>query len=273
MFRAVAKLFGYLLYGIYGVVNNYGVSIILFTLITKLILLPFTIKQQKSLELNKEMQPKLQELQNRYGDDKQKLSEEYQKLMKETKYNPFGGCLLSLIQIPIILGMLYVVGEPLTSVLKWPQDDVKQAIIEIMPESYEGDYDRYIRENRYPQLKVVKEKKLLNLDFLGINLGDVASENSKNLVLVILPVLSAIFTYISFSMVNGNQEKQVMKDADGNEIPMPNMGMYNILLPAMSGYIAYIVPQGLALYWFFNSVLQISINFGMKKFMNKSKNN
>ena len=122
MFDWIAQLFGYLLYYIYNLVHNYGVAILLFTVITKLILLPFTIKQQKSLEQSKKMQPLLQDLQNKYKDDQERMAQEYQKLVRENKFNPFGGCLLSLIQIPIILGMLYVVGKPLTNMVKMPQE-------------------------------------------------------------------------------------------------------------------------------------------------------
>ena len=79
---------------------------------------------------------------------------------------------------------------------------------------------------------------------------------------------------MSVYILNGTKpkEKQVVKDADGNEIEMPNMQMMNIMMPIMSGYIAFIVPQGLSLYWFTSSVLQISIQLIMKKvFMKEEK--
>ena len=203
LFGWIAELFGYLLNWIYNLVSNYGVAILIFTLLTKLILLPFTIKQQKSLEKSKKMQPLLQELQNKYKDDQQKLAEEYKNLMKNNNFNPYGGCILSLIQIPIILGMLYVVGKPLTYMVKMPQEEIKQHIIEIMPEgSTEEDYDAFVKQNRYVELKAIKQKKLLNLDFLGINLGDVASEEPENYVLLIIPLLSTIFTGISVFVLN-----------------------------------------------------------------------
>lgn len=267
MFGFIAGLFGYLLYWIYSIVNNYGIAILIFTILTKLILLPFTIKQQRSLEKSKEMQPILQDLQNRYKDDQQKLAEEYQKMMKDNKFNPFGGCLLSFIQIPIILGMLYVVGKPLTYMLKMPQEEIKQKIIEIMPEgSSEDDYDEFIKQNRYVELKVVKKENLLNLDFLGINLGDVASEDSSNWVLYIIPILSAVFSGLSIFVLNKQNNIPKQENAE-NEIPMPNMKVMNISMVALSGWIAFIVPQGLGLYWAFSSLLQMTIQLAMKKFI------
>lgn len=268
MFEAIASFFGYVLQFIYELVGNYGVAIIIFTIITKLVLLPLTIKQQKSLEINKKMQPILQDLQVRYKDDQQRLALEYQRVMKENKFSPFGGCWIALIQIPLIIGMLYVVGKPLTNMIKMPEEQIRAEILEIMPEG-ETDVDAYIKNNRYVELKVIKNKKLLNLDFLGIDLGDVASENSKNYSLLIIPILSAIFTYLSVYVINGKQQPQKVKDADSNEIEMPNMQFMNIMMPFMSGYIAYIVPQGLGLYWLVSSLLQIGIHFGVKKFISK----
>lgn len=274
LFDFIASVFGYLLYWIYNIVGNYGIAIIIFTLLTKLILLPLTIKQHKSLEENKKMQPLLQELQVKYKDDQQKMAEEYQKLMKDTKFNPFSGCLISLLQIPILFGLLFAVSKPLTNIVKMPEEQIKQEIMAIIPENYEGSYEQYINENRYAEIEVIKQKGIFKLDFLGINLGDVASENKGNWTLYVLPVLTAVITWMSVYVLNGAKpkEKQVVKDADGNEIEMPNMQMMNIMMPIMSGYIAFIVPQGLALYWFTSSVLQICIQLIMKKvFMKEEK--
>lgn len=296
MFEFIAEIFGYLLYWIYNIVGNYGIAIIIFTILTKLILLPLTIKQQKSLEQNQKMQPILQELQMKYkkeqdkiqekykddqsklqekfAESQQKMSMEYQKLMKEHKFNPFSGCLISLIQIPILFGLLFAVSKPLTNIVKMPEEQIKEEIMQIMPENYEGTYEQYVKENKYIEIEVIKQKNLLKLDFLGINLGDVAAQNKENIVLYILPILTALFTWISVYAINGNNSKgkQIVKDDEGNEIEMPNMQFMNLMLPLMSGYIAYIVPQGLALYWFMSSVLQIVIQLFVKKCVVKHEN-
>lgn len=288
MFEFIAEIFGYLLYWIYNIVGNYGIAIIVFTILTKLILLPLTIKQQKSLEQNQKMQPAIQALQAKYKNEQQKIQEkykdspdvlqqkysesqqrmtaEYQKFMQENKFNPFSGCLISLIQIPIIFGLLFAVSKPLTNIVKMPEEQIKQEIIAIMPEKYDGSYEEYMKVNRYAEIEVIKKNDLLKLDFLGINLGDVASQDKNNISLYCLPILTAVFTWISVYAMNGNKKtKQVVKDADGNEIEMPNTQFMNLMLPLMSGYIAYIVPQGLALYWFTSSVIQIAIQLFVKK--------
>ena len=130
MFDAIASLFGYLMNFIYGIVQNYGLAIIIFTILTKLLLLPLTLKQQKSLAKAQELQPLMQELQRKYGNDQQRFAEEYQKLLKEknmTMMSGMGcsGCLLQLIQIPIIFGMFYMMMNPLTNILKLDANEIE----------------------------------------------------------------------------------------------------------------------------------------------------
>lgn len=108
----IAGPLGSLLNFLYGVVSNYGLAIILFTLIIKLVLLPLTIQQLKQTKQMSEVQPKLKELQEKYKNDKEKLNIKTMELYKEHKVNPVGGCLPLLIQLPIIFGLFAVLREP-----------------------------------------------------------------------------------------------------------------------------------------------------------------
>ena len=284
---AIASLFGYVLEFWYNICQNYGVSIILFALTIKAIMYPLTLKQQKSMKKTQEMQPKLLELQERYKDNQEAMMVEYQKLMSENKYNPFGGCLLTFIQLPILLGVFYVVASPLTHMEKMEQTEIDKYVQQIIVDkNYSGDEQAFLAANtdsekaiadykaanRYYELTVIKENNLYNLDFFGINLGDIATENKSDFTLLIIPVLTTVFLYLSLYVVQADtkkQQKQVMKDADGNEIPMPNMMAMNFVMPLMSGYISYVVPQGMGLYWFTNSLIQIIMQIGMKKYLEK----
>lgn len=286
---AIASLFGYVLEFWYNICQNYGVSIILFALTIKAILYPLTLKQQKAMKKTQEMQPKLLALQERYKDNQEAMMIEYQKLMSENKFNPFGGCLLSFIQLPILLGVFYVAASPLTYMEKMEQSEIDQYVQQIViNDSFSGDeqaflqnyeepqdaVDEYKSKNKYYELKIIKENDLLNLDFLGINLGDIAAENKTDFTLLVIPILTTVFLYLSLYVASADtkkQQKQVMKDADGNEIPMPNMMAMNIVMPLMSGYISYVVPQGMGLYWFTNSLIQIIIQLGMKKYLEKKE--
>lgn len=285
----IASLFGYVLEFWYNICQNYGVSIILFALTIKAIMFPLTLKQQKSMKKTQEMQPKLLALQEKYKDNQEAMMVEYQKLLSENKFNPFGGCLLTFIQLPILLGVFYVAASPLTYMEKMEQTEIDKYVQQIViDEGFSGDeqaflaayeepkkaVDEYKNINRYYELKIIKDNKLLNLDFFGINLGDIASENKSDFTLLIIPVLTTVFLYLSLYVVQADtnkQQKQVMKDADGNEIPMPNMMVMNFIMPLMSGYISYVVPQGMGLYWFTNSLIQIIIQIGMKEYLKRTE--
>ncbi len=310
MLSFIASIFGYAMSFIYGLVQNYGIAIILFTVLVKILLLPLTIKQQKSMEKMQELQPLYQELQRKYGNDQQRLSLEYQKLLKEKNMNMMSGmgcsgCLLQLIQFPIILGLFYMMVSPLTYILKLPQEEIDQykqnlnsyyasQIIESKQNSGEtlteaeiaeinsGDY---LQNSRYHELVIAKQEKLFNMQFLGINLGDIANENRGNFLLYIIPVLCMGITFISLRMssktldeakkkenIKANNDEKGMTTAN-EEMPMPDMRVMNTMMPIMTGYIAFIAPQGLGLYWTTNSLLQLIQMRVLKKMKDKKKDN
>lgn len=310
MLSFIASVFGYAMSFIYGLVQNYGIAIILFTVLVKILLLPLTIKQQKSMEKMQELQPLYQELQRKYGNDQQRLSLEYQKLLKEKNMNMMSGmgcsgCLLQLIQFPIILGLFYMMVSPLTYILKLPQEEIDQykqnlnsyyasQIIESRQNSGEtlteaeiaeinsGDY---LQNSRYHELVIAKQEKLFNMQFLGINLGDIANENRGNFLLYIIPVLCMGITFISLRMssktldeakkkenIKANNDEKGMTTAN-EEMPMPDMRVMNTMMPIMTGYIAFIAPQGLGLYWTTNSLLQLIQMRVLKKMKDKKKDN
>lgn len=307
MLNAIASLFGYIMDFIYNIVQNYGLAIIGFTIIVKLLLLPFTIKQQKSLKNTQEIQPLIQELQRKYGNNQQKFAEEYQKLLKEKNMSMMSsmgcsGCLISLIQFPIVLGMFYMMASPLTHILKMNSEDIQkyknqlndirmnQAIerIENSGDIYSGDLltetiekaknATYVN-NRYYELEIINEKELLGIDFkydmnfLGINLCDIASANKDNKLLLIIPVLSTVFTYLSLFISTSLTKKKETKQqtSEDMDIPMPDMRLMNIMMPIMMGYVAYSVPQGVGLYWAFSNFLGVVQLVFMKVIFNKDE--
>ena len=121
-------LLGYILWFFYIIVRNYGVAIILFTVVVKCLLFPFSIKQQKSMAAQSKMAAKQKELQARYGNDKMKYNEELQKLYEKEGISPMGGCLTTLLPFPIMLGLYYSVVFPLRNVLHLPSESVDQAL-------------------------------------------------------------------------------------------------------------------------------------------------
>ena len=106
------ELFGKVLYYIYEFIGDYGLAIVIFSILAKLLLLPINIKQTKSLQATSKVQPEVQKLQKKYKDKPEKLNEEMMKLYKEHNINPMGGCLPLLIQFPIIIGLYRVLQQP-----------------------------------------------------------------------------------------------------------------------------------------------------------------
>src|SRR5699024_9813531 len=105
-------LLGKLLYAIYSITQNYGLSILAFTVVVKVILLPLALKQTNSMNRMQEIQPKLKALQEKYKNDKEKLNQKMMELYKEHNYNPAGGCLPLLVQFPILIGLFRVLQDP-----------------------------------------------------------------------------------------------------------------------------------------------------------------
>lgn len=109
----IAKPLGWLLSLLYDFIGNYGITIILFTIIVKSCLYPLYIKQAKSMARMSEVQPKLLALQKKYANDKETLNIKMAELYKEEKFNPMGGCLPMLIQMPIIMGLFALLRQPM----------------------------------------------------------------------------------------------------------------------------------------------------------------
>ncbi len=112
MINAIATPFGLFLRYIYDFVNNYGWSIVIFTIIVKILLLPLTLKQSQSMKKMQELNPKLKEIQKKYAKDKQKMNEKTMELYKKENVNPAGGCLPLLIQFPVLIALFQVLREP-----------------------------------------------------------------------------------------------------------------------------------------------------------------
>ena len=109
---ALAQPLGLLLKWIFDIIGDYGLSIIVFTIVVKLAMVPLTVKQMRSMKKMQEIQPRMKEVQEKYKNDKEQLNIKVMELYKEHKVSPFGGCLPLLIQFPIIIGLFAVLRDP-----------------------------------------------------------------------------------------------------------------------------------------------------------------
>jgi len=290
MLDFIAMPMGFILKLIYDNIafQNYGIAIVFFTIGVKSLLLPMAIKQVQSTSKISVIQPQVQEIQKKYSDDKEKQSAEMIKLYQENKVNPAGGCLPLLIQMPILFSLYYVISQPLKYMVGKSPEIITQ-LYALIPHGTGNinmkDLNIITYFSSHPERlsqvsNLLKPEDLLNMNFLGINLGSVPSWNPVNYItsgtdihsylLLLIPVLSGLTSYISmkYSM------KNTMK-AGGTEMQTTIQNNMAFLSPIMSGVIAFTVPAGLGLYWIIGNIYQvfqqIFINiFVLKKF---SKNN
>ena len=142
----ISEIFGYLLNFLYNVFNNYGIAIIVFSILLRIILIPLTIKQQKTMKKSTIMQGKMQELQRKYRNNPEKLNQEMMEMYKKEKMSPFSGCLSSILQLVIILSVFWLVSQPLTYMKK-----IDKQIIE--------NYKTQIQEENDGKISTYPEKK------------------------------------------------------------------------------------------------------------------
>ena len=106
--------FAWLLLFFYNLFNSYGLALILFAIVIKLVLFPVTLKSKKSMIQTTMLSGKMQQLQKQYGKDKERYNLEVQKLYEREKVNPMGGCLWSLIPMIVLIALYGIIREPMT---------------------------------------------------------------------------------------------------------------------------------------------------------------
>lgn len=266
MINFIAGLFGALIRFIYNNVGcNYGLSIIIFTVLTKIVLFPMTYKQTKSMDEMSKVAPMEKEIREKYKGNKEKMSEELMELYSKHKVNPMGGCLPLLIQIPIILAMFYIVRQPLTYILQIPHEELQTYTQEYLEKEEVSD-----SEIRNYEIQIASKEKLINMKFLGIDFGDTPSnafkkdENTKtSYYTLIVPILSLIFSVL--------QTLQSQKTSNLTDEQKEQQKMMTWMMPLLSAYISYIMPLALGIYWLIGNVLQMLTQFIVNKMIKNKK--
>lgn len=290
MFQFFANLFGYLLQFFYNIVNNYGLAIILFTVIIKLLLLPLSIKQQKTTKKTAELQEKMKVLQFKYKNDPEKMNQEMMNLYKNENMSPFSGCLTAIVQMVLLFAIFYLVRSPLTFMEKVPQENINTYVQQLKDEGksvsnvyYEIDLIReynWLKEKN-PEDDMV-DKLNLKMDFLGLDLSKIPQQNLDDYTVYIIPVLYILSTFVSMKMttamqMKNNKDKKENEDSEKATIDgktgkkleeepeeekeldaiMQTNKTMSWMMPIMSISIALVAPLGLALYWLISNILMI----------------
>jgi YidC/Oxa1 family membrane protein insertase len=293
VFQALLNGIGWILASIYDVVGNYGLSIIVLTIVIKVVLLPLGVKQIKSMQAMQSIQPKVKELQKKYKGNKTKVQEETMKLYKEAGVNPLGGCLPLLLQFPILIAMYAVLRAPQLQ----PVDAAGQAVASAEAVTYK------IHNSHLPEdsqlFKDVLEHQ--HLGFLGMNLqcsagqsgseagidgpdgepikGDTEIRDPENEALPFdastgngrLPCGSKstdkipYFALLIFMVGTTFYQQRQMQKASPPGAASGQQQAILKLMPLMFGIFGFTFPAGLTLYWTVSNLWQIGQQYVLLK--------
>ena len=292
--------FGYVLDFLYQLTTNYGLALILFAIIVRLVLIPVNAKSKKSMMKMSRLQPRIQEIQQKYANDQQKQNEAIQQLQKEEGATMgCGGCLWSLVPLFIMLPLYHVVRQPIQYMLHESLDAAK-AIVELIKNASPGYfgsnnyYDELVAASHLKEFAAdiiaagieVSERTLegLNFSFLGIDLNQIPNWkvwewkvfNWNAIGGVLIPLMSAgsqmlqmHFSQKSNDSVIKNKDGVQDKEAAKNSQTAQQTKMMMWMMPIMSLMIGFTVPAALSLYWFVGGVVSMIENHFMTKHYRK----
>ena len=275
---------GYLMWLCYQIISDYGIAIIIFTLLTKVVMFPISLLVQKnSIKLVK-MKPELDALRYQYIDDKDAYFDAQTALYKREKYSPMAGIWPLLLQLPIIFGLIDVVYKPLKHLLHMPASTIdafvrkageilgttdlgsspQLKVVELL--SNAGNVPRFMELQGSLEgvdvASAVSSIQSVQMNFLGINLAATPSFSFTPLLLIpILAGLSALVMCVIQNRINVLQVEQ-------NKLSQWGMTLFMI---AFSTYFAFLVPAGVGLYWIFGNLFSIGVMYLVNVIYNPKK--
>ncbi|MGH2682015.1 MAG: YidC/Oxa1 family membrane protein insertase [Actinomycetota bacterium] len=247
--QGVLEVLGRLLAFFYDLIPNYGVAIILLTLLVRVVLLPLAIKQVRSMREMQALQPKLQALQQKYKGNRQKFAEEQMKLYREHGVNPLGGCLPLVMQIPVFIALYSVlIGDPNKAVMR-EGEGANRAVAHLPADS-----------------ALAEAINSQNAGFLGMNLSCSPTQAGRGVAE--LPgggdldcgsdFLAAIPFYVLVALMVGStwyQQKQMQTTAVGPQAAQ--LKMMSRIMPLVLGFVSLQIPAGVLVYWVTTNMWQI----------------
>ncbi|WP_312643900.1 membrane protein insertase YidC [Hydrogenoanaerobacterium sp.] len=283
IYTVIGYPLGWVMWACYKLLHNYGLALIVFTLITKLILLPMGINQQKSSVKMAMFKPKMDAITKKYANNKQKQQEEMAALYEKEGYNPMSGCLPLLIQFPILFGLIDVIYKPLTHILRFSKADI-QTGIELATKFFGAD-SAIVRQNVglrsenliFKALEASPEfaaqwgqgfaDKIASFDqsFLGLDLSQTPGMRLEWLLLI--PIISGITSFM-LSRIS----MKMTAATSGDNAAMNGMGKSMMLMmPIMSTIIAFQVPAGVGMYWILTNIFSMAQTWYLNKKYNPAE--
>ena len=300
----ITRPMGFIIEHIYNLVSNYGLAIIIFTILIKLILIPLNIHSQKAMKKQQKIQPLMAELQKKYANDQEKLQREMMKIYKENNISMTGGRLPMLIQMPILIGLYQVIQKPLSYLagVDWANASVINEVIRLKDAMVNLGYNignlanatmEQLANNSQIQLSkwagIVGTQGtalegvsggvhpwVLNFNFLGLDLSNAPSaafghimaldfSNMSVILLLLIPVLAVIASVISMKVTQAQTGQN--QNTEGQAAQMTKS--MNLMMPVMTAFFTVTLPAGLGLYWIISSVVQILQQLILNAFLDK----
>ena len=292
----ITRPMGWIIEQIYNLVSNYGLAIILFTVIIKLILLPLNIKSQKAMKKQQKIQPIIAELQQKYANDQEKLQREMMKLYKENNVSMTGGCLPLLIQMPILIGLYSVIRRPITYLAGVTLEQFKnnpdiiakvEEIVTAMGDKVGNVANMTVEQiGQNAQIQLAKWAEIVhgaghewavNFNFLGLDLSNNPSaalssimrmdfSNWHVIALLAIPVLAVIG---SIAQTKITQMQSGQNQNSGNDSANQMAKSMNLMMPLMTAFFTLTLPAGLGIYWIVSSVVQIIQQIALNYYFDK----
>ena len=281
MTNIITAPFAWVMRMLYSLTGSYGLTLILFTLVIKLVFLPFQIKSKKSMVRMGRLSSKQAELQKKYANNKVKYQEELQKLYTEAGANPMGGCLWGFLPLIILFPLYSIVRLPLQYLMRLSTDTIN-AIRELAQtvgyipamsgEAFAGHEQIQLAEFVNSHWATFQDQFSsqglfpLNFDFLHIDLSAVPTDVFQNfqfnwptIGLILIPVLSGVLSLVlnRITLASNGQSSQ------------PSMKSMNIIMPLMSVYIGFILPASLGIYWIGSSLFSIIQEATLGRYFNR----
>ena len=260
----------------YDIVDNYGLAIILFTLISKIVLLPISIWVQKNSIKMVKMQPEINMIKINHFGDKDSIADEEAKLYKKYKYNPFASIIPLVLQIVLLLGLVQVINKPITYILNYDTKvtnkyvevlskkdktiDKKDSAIEVLVvKDIKKDKEAYYNIDKKERIDKIDN---LSFKFLGFDLSYVAAiEKGIAYIIPLIAGLSALILCIGQNVMNVLQKEQ----SNANKYGML------ILSVGLSLYLGTFVAAGIALYWTASNLFAVLQQYLLNVFINPKK--
>lgn len=274
LYKIFSTPFGYVMRYIYQFVGDYALAIFLFALLVKVLMMPLNMKSKRAMMAVQRLNPKIQQIQKTYGRDQRRMNEELQKLYEKEGVSPMSGCGTQLIILPIMIGLYGVVIQPLTYFMQLTAAQISEIAARL---GYEmTGYTSQIGlagliHDNFDKVADISSR-LLKVDFhLGpIDLTQTANFRQPS-ILWIIPLLSGL-TALLFSLM---QQKLNQNQLGGEQAQSTGKTML-LVMPLMSLWFSFMLPNALGIYWISNNILsavqELLLNKWAKKQAEKENN-